>query len=881
MRDPLLPITVAFAAGIASAPYFFLSASQQVFWLAISFLGALLLLRFGWYAYGLVLSLLGFFLCGTFLAAEEHSVLPPRHIESLARGGLFQPEEASRITGWAHNATVKLPGEEYLDLELTRVDQFGVSMPTQGRIRLYHFESRKEPGPLDIAYGTIVSLAVLNLRRPRNFMTAGFYDSEANMERQEVCFTGVVRRAEDVKILPGRRGNRWRAVLSRIREKFLSNLDRLYPPEQDSFGHGAILKAMLLGDNNWIKPETASAFQETGAYHLLVVSGLHVGALAFAVFWLLSWFRLPNWVETLLLSSSVIVFTFLANARLPAVRATLMVLLYLAARLVYRGRALLNSIAAAAIILLVIHPSDLRDSGFQFSFLAVLTIAAVAVPLVEWLITPYRLALQELDDRGRDRLLEPRQAQFRQDIRVLLEYLCDSTRRPKQRWQILRALLPKSAAGLMLIAEGAVAVFFIQVGLSVSMATFFHRVVWSGVTANLLVLPLISVLIPLGLLVLLVSVVWWPAAMGGSHLLGVLVTLVQRAVDWSAHVPRLDRRVPGPPIWFSMVFLVVLLLSAVLASRRSRWVALPLATLIPLAIILTLAPYPLQIVSRRLELTALDVGQGDSLFITFPGGHTMLVDGGGEIPIPGSPPSRFDVGERIVSPYLWSRYLKTIDFVVLTHAHWDHLGGLFNVLSNFRVGEFWIGPGPRDPALDHLLQLAASRGIAVIHQQSGNKRDIDGVEVLVLSPPGDWSPKRVSNNDSLVLRLGYGRRHILLSGDVEARMEQRLVSDDLPLASDILKVPHHGSKTSTSAPFLSRVGPRFGIISVGAYKRFGHPSEEVLEALARPGIHTYRTDGDGSITASTDGNRIEFAVFRDTLRPWPPFDLRPWPFSLF
>ena len=452
-----------------------------------------------------------------------------------------------------------------------------------------------------------------------------------------------------------------------------------------------------------------------------------------------------------------------------------------------------------------------------------------------------------------------------------MNYFCDPARHPGKSWQIVRAILPKTASGILAITAAAIAVFFMQAGLSLSMATYFHRVVWSGMAANLLVLPLTGLLIPLGFLVLVLSLIWWPAAVAGSHLLGFLVSLLHRIVDWSAHLPRLDRRVPAPPVLVSIIFLATLLLIALLANRRSRWVWLPIASLIPLGLILTLAPYPIQTVGGRLEMTALDVGQGDSLFITFPRGRTMLIDGGGEIPIPGSPAPRLDVGERIVSPYLWSRYLKTIDFVVLTHAHADHIGGLFSVLQNFKVGELWLGPGPTDPALDDLLNLASNKSIPVVRRQSGDRIEIDGVEALILSPAADWNPKKVSNNDSVVVRLGYGTRHLLLAGDVESRMERRLVNEGLPIASDVLKVAHHGSKTSTTAPFLSGVAPRFGIISVGAFSRFGHPNQEVLDALGNAGVRTYRTDGDGSVTVSTDGNRIEFAVFRDSIRPWPNF----------
>lgn len=211
--------------------------------------------------------------------------------------------------------------------------------------------------------------------------------------------------------------------------------------------------------------------------------------------------------------------------------------------------------------------------------------------------------------------------------------------------------------------------------------------------------------------------------------------------------------------------------------------------------------------------------------------------------------------------------------MVLTHAHWDHTWGLISVLKNFPVRELWLGPGPSNYALGELLRVASQRGVRLVRLHSGLRREIDGVPIEVLSPPPTWNPPRVSNNDSLVLRLSYGRRRLLLAGDAESQMETQMLQEGLPLASDILKVAHHGSKSSTTLPFLLRVAPSFGVVSVGPYRRFGHPHEEVLETLRRANVRTYRTDTDGSITVSTDGNRIEITAFRHTQRSWPRFYL--------
>ncbi|MBI1956273.1 MAG: ComEC/Rec2 family competence protein, partial [Acidobacteria bacterium] len=424
MRSPLLPITAALAAGIWAAPHFYLSASEQLFFLGLILFAAALLLRWEHCAHGLILSLVGFFLCGTFLAAEEHSFLPPQHIESLARRGMFHPERPSQILGWARTSSVPRPGGKYFDLELTEVRQAGRALPAQGQIRLYHFANDNRTPPPEIQYGTRLALSLRDLRRPRNFLTPGSFDYEAYIHRRGIYFTGLVRDAAEVELLTGRGGSRWRAALDGLRTQLLSHLDLLYPGQQDPSNRGPILKAMLLGEDDWLTSETESFFQESGTYHVLVVSGLHVGALALGLFWLFSALRLSHWLTTSLVAVAVAAFAILAGAGIPVVRATLMVLIYLVAQLLYRERVLLNSIAAAAFALLVLHPSDLKDSSFQLSFLAVLVLAAIAVPIVQWILSPFRLALRGLEDEERDMHLEPRQAQFRQDMRILLDYLC-------------------------------------------------------------------------------------------------------------------------------------------------------------------------------------------------------------------------------------------------------------------------------------------------------------------------------------------------------------------------------------------------------------------------------------------------------------------------
>ncbi|OFV93254.1 MAG: hypothetical protein A3F68_08360 [Acidobacteria bacterium RIFCSPLOWO2_12_FULL_54_10] len=872
MRNPLLSITGVFAAGIWFAPHAYLSVPEQLLILGVILLSAAVLLRADYYGYGMACALSGIFVCGILLAAIEHAYLPPNHIESLAERGMIRAEQPVVITGWAVNGKVARPGGETIDLAVSEVQQAGRKMNAEGSIRLYFFNNPKRNPLPPVAAGTRLRLNLRDLRRPRNYMTPGSFDWEAYSKRRGIYFTGLVRDAEDLEILPGRGGSAWTAEIDKVRRNMLANLDKLFPTDHDPVHKAAILKAMLLGEDDWIGPESELLFQESGTYHVLVVSGFHVAALAIVLLWLLAALRVPNLLGTLVVAGSVIGFTTLAGSGIPLQRATLMVLIYLGGRLIYRERALLNSISAAALILLILHPSDLRDASFQLSFLAVVVLATLALPLGQWTVTPYRMALRDLENKELDQISEPKKAQFRQDMRILLRYISGRERDSGVLGRATHSGLTALVAGMLALGEALIFTMLMQAGFALVMAQYFQRLAWSGVMANLAVLTITAVLIPYGFVVLAAAFIWWPVAQAGAWLLGQMVQWVHAVVSIAARMDWLNYRVPGPPWWVAAGSLAALLLLVFAVSRRSRWSWIGGGAVGIFSVILTVAPYTPVVQRGNLEINVLDVGQGDSILVSFPRGSTMLIDGGGAIPVNGAPPS-VDIGESVVSPYLWKRRIQWLDIVVLTHAHWDHLGGLYSVLKNFQVRELWVGPGAESENLDRLLRLAAARGVKVQKHYDGYAREVDGVNVAVLSPPKDWGPRRVGNNDSLVLDVTYGARRFMLPGDVESRMERRLAELGGNLKSDVLKVPHHGSRSSSTTGFLTRVAPAFGIISVGAFRRFGHPHEEVLEALEHAGIRVYRTDQDGTTTVESNGQRMMISTYRENRESWPMLKL--------
>jgi competence protein ComEC len=253
-----------------------------------------------------------------------------------------------------------------------------------------------------------------------------------------------------------------------------------------------------------------------------------------------------------------------------------------------------------------------------------------------------------------------------------------------------------------------------------------------------------------------------------------------------------------------------------------------------------------------LEVTAIDVGQGDSLLVIGPTGETMLVDAGGPtgaVKETADTTSRFDVGEEVVSPYLWSRRLRRLDVLTLSHGHSDHMGGMAAVMRSFRPRELWVSVDPDSAAYRGLLREAALLGVAVRHLHAGDTLAWSGTRVDVLAPQPVYRNRAApGNNDSLVLNIRFGRSSALLEGDAEASSEQAMLRNRPLPPVTLLKVGHHGSRTSSTPEFLHAAAPRDAIVSVGKGNSFGHPRAEVIERFAQAGTKLYRTDEFGLTT---------------------------------
>lgn len=546
---------------------------------------------------------------------------------------------------------------------------------------------------------------------------------------------------------------------------------------------------LLLGEKSLTPGYLTGAYRTLGIAHLLAVSGLHTGFVAAFALWLARRVRGER-LAWAVAAVFVLAYVLLTGGRPPVWRAAVMLWLALAARSFGRESDGLQGLAAAAMILLIFRPHWLFSLSFQFSFAAALGILT---------LTPR---------------LEPL-------FRRLPSYL----------------------------ARPAAVALSAQLALLPLQVNVFSLLPVLAILANLLFVPLVGLFMGLGLAGIAASLLWAPFAapffLASLPLLKILEYLPRQL----ARLPLVAVQVPPLPAAVWVLYCIALVLFV--ARFRVLWSRARVAVAVLLVLNLIVFCPLVGVAARTLEVTFLDVGQGLAVFIRTPAGKAVLVDAGG------NREGSFDPGERVVLPYLRARRVRTLDLLILTHPHRDHYGGMKAVVENLRVRLF-VGNGEMDdsPAFEELAAALARAGVPVLALGAGERIVLDRqTAVDVLSPPLHKFRGTVddANNNSLVLRLVHRGSSLLITGDAEKEAQAWLLLENpAALQSDVLQVPHHGSRSALSEEFLQAVGARAAVISVGK-NTFGHPHAEVLELLANHGVTLFRTDLHGAITFKAVG----------------------------
>lgn len=562
----------------------------------------------------------------------------------------------------------------------------------------------------------------------------------------------------------------------------------------------AIVAAILIGDRTGLPDEIRERLQAAGVYHVLAISGGNIAILVSIVLVLGRCLGLAGTASTLLTMGLLLLYAQVVVAGPSVFRAVMMALVYLAAQVRDHRTPAWQAIAVAVAVSVILDPLDIMDAGFLLTFAATGALLAVV---------PYAASLRTLP------------------IAV--------------RWT-LGAMLASAAAEAVLLPIGA---------------TVFGRVTALGIVVNLVAIPLMTAVQLAGLALSLGAVSATAGEWAGwvSHLGASALVESARLADVT---PWLSGRVPQPPLFLVCVYYAGGT-AGVFLRGMSRCVGGAVAVVVAGLIVsgAWLAPETHQ--ASELTLTMFDVGQGEAMHVAWPGRESMVIDTGGA-PFAGG---NFNVGDRVLRPALWAQGVRSIERLLITHGDPDHIGGAPAVMESFAPLALLEGiPVVGHAPFAQLRKVATRRGAGVRELRAGDSWAEGGASVRVLHPePPDWERRRVRNDDSVVLEVRYGDVAILLLGDAGVEVERAILPRLSSVPVRVLKVGHHGSRTSTSAALIDSWKPQVALISCGRGNRFGHPAPEVVARLDRAGVKTYRTDRDGAITLATDGRSVRVRTF--------------------
>jgi competence protein ComEC len=805
MRDPLLVPACLFAAGIAFARAEWVTGGTAAGLAALAGMlslgGSLMGRRWAYLACGW----LALFLAGQANMALRSKAAPP------GSGAAGRQTLEGCVVGIADAGEQRLR----IEVETGRLGGVQVSAPVEA--------GRPE-------YGDYVR-GEANVRAVRNLGLEGAFDRETFLSRKGLFWQASMTTKGRWSIRKASCGNAVVRRFHRIRRSAGERLGAMFGSEPQKEG---LLKALLLGDGAALRRSWVGDFRRTGTYHALVISGGHITVICGIFLW---WRRRIGWgCRTAVAASAAVAWFYsaVAGGATPSLRAAAAMTLAAVGYLIFRSPRLLNILAAVTLIFLAIDPGQLFEASFQLSFLAVAAIGLLAQP---W--APGRERSGRLPDSGEV------------ELGLLAGTLALAAGGTAERW---RAALRGAVGVARWTAQALLVSAAVQVGLLLPMVIYFHRLSVTGLVANIVVTPIVSLAIPAGFLALVTGN--GAAAGAAGWLIGQAQRLAGLFARWEPHWP-----VPDPPAWLAAAFVMALLLAVLCLGRSRRAGAVPLAAALALAGVIVAHPFPPRQTAGELEVTLLDTGQSESLLLGLPQGGFVLVDAAGASGRPAAR-GRFDPGEDLIAPYLWQRGIRRLEAMVLTHLHEDHAGGAPYLIRSFRPRALWTGYAPDHPGWRNIEGELRAAGGQIHLAQEGSRWNWGSVSVRALAPSPEqrWRGKP-SNNDSLILLLAYGRRQILLAGDAERGVGDRLAEDGLLERVDVLKVPHHGAKSALSRMLLEKTKPALALISAGWQNSFGFPHPETLEALRSQGSIPLRTDIDGSVTVRSDGRGLSYETF--------------------
>ena len=881
---PLTWLSIFFACGIAASDWI----AVPIGWLAVLCIScALLALVFDRGRASGILIGAAFVFAGSVCLQTAHMQPLQQRLKDLYDENLIDSGEPVIVEGKLSREPEPAAGGIVFHLDVKTIRSDSEPIPVSGSVRLFASAATPEANAdyqkLDIGYGSVIRTAV-RLVREDAYLNPGVTSRKAILDQQGIDATGSVKSPLLIEHIDDEEVFLPLAWAYKLRTDLITTFAENFDPTT-----AGVLNASLLGNKYFLDRSTANIFREGGTFHVLVISGLHITFIGAAFVLIVGIFTKKRLWKFIVPVIFLWAFTLSVGAEVPVVRATVMFTMLAFSRIVNRKGTLLNTLGACAVLLQAWRPEDLFTASFQLTFASVAAIVVMAFPLIE--------NLRKIGNWS-----PSAETPFPARAPKWLTRFCETVYWQERVWQIelsrhnwtanlfkspLTPWSEKLSANKLLayLFEGVIVSAVVQLWLLPFLVIYFHRVSLGSIVLNLWVGAFIAVETVLALfaaIAIKISVV----LAGPLIAVAEFVNLLQISV--SSLVVRTDLasfRLPSYSGWERGIYVLYLLLVLLLTYFVFRWrpfdyargeksprkfvrrIAPALLASIALTLVVILFhPFSSPRPDGRLHIDFLDVGQGDSALVTFPNGETMLIDGGGQRRFgvtEGDEKEEFEpdsprIGEAVTSAFLWARGYSKIDYLVATHADADHIQGLTDVAENFDVRFALVGRSPvGDTDFDEFAAALKLRQVPLETISRGDELEIGGVRIQVVYPKPDPTRAAISDNDhSVVMRFIFGDRKILMTGDIERSAEMNILGMPEEVAADVIKVPHHGSRTSSTDQFVSSVHPSLAVISVGKRSIFGHPHREVVERWQNTGAEVLTTGNSGTISVSTDGRDL-------------------------
>ncbi len=723
------------------------------------------------------------------------------------------------------------PGRVTMVVAVQSVGKDETRRRVRGNLRL----TWREPDA-DVFRGDMITVRA-RVRPPFGTRNPGGFDYGAYLRDRGIHAVAMIRGPNRIQVRPpglfDLRAQGWSQIdrwRNQVRQAVISTL------QQPARG---LFLGMIVGEQNDIPLNIRDDFMTTGTVHIISISGSHLGLLAFVSFfgvrgmtrrmparWLekLSCVLTPKQLAVLVTIPMVIFYTLLSGAHVATVRSLLMILLYLFAVWIGHERQIVIALGIAALFATLSNPTAIYDLSFQLSYISVLAIALA----FRW---------SQSDDE---------EDEVPQAVMAKLK-----------NWGKQYTVMTLAAT----------------VGTVPLVAYYFNQVAWLGIFANAVVVPLVGLLVvPLGLgasiIVLLGGLDQLPFSWVHQEILNGLTS----AVSMIAMVPGARWHVASPSILAMAGFYLCLMV--VLFSQKMTLRVMSVSALTVCLLWWVWSPRHM-FEDDALRVTFLDVGQGDATVLELPDGETILVDGGAAY-------ERWDMGRMVVGPYLWDQGIRRITHVIATHPQLDHVGGLSWIIKNFEIGHYWSNGVQRTaPFYQRLQDALEEKGLVEHIAWEGEEIIKEGpCRLLSLNPPlaeNDPTFRELRgaelNNLSVVLSLTCGKHSILLTADSEIEALTRFIHHPLVKAATVVKIPHHGAKSSLNRWWIQQLNAETAVVSAGRGNRYGHPAQAVLQAYEHNHMKIYRTDDDGAIALSVKLDSEDSQIQRTKDRHPIPLEL--------